>query len=215
MCMMIAMVFTQRESVSMTKYNIWLGLYSLRRRRLSSIAIPIINLRRSSDRLRFIMGILGIPIPVRRRLLSVYRPWYPSAIGEVCKRTQTSANGKIHWFRWWRITCLTSIHNLIWCWVIVNLLKFHWNLNQNWFFSFQENAFKMAFTMCQPCWPQYVKSVESFEARCCYWSTLSLWNRMIETVLVTQLNVVVFTHLLLLISNLITIITPPISWVNS
>ena len=44
-----------------------LGLYSLRRRRLISIGIPIINLRRSSDRLRFFMG---IPIPVRRRLLS-------------------------------------------------------------------------------------------------------------------------------------------------
>ena len=43
------------------------GPYSLRRRRLISIGIPIINLRRSSDRLRFIMG---IPIPVRRRLLS-------------------------------------------------------------------------------------------------------------------------------------------------
>ena len=43
------------------------GLYSLRRRRLINIGIPIINLRRSSDRLRFIMG---IPIPVRRRLLS-------------------------------------------------------------------------------------------------------------------------------------------------
>ena len=43
------------------------GLYSLRRRRLISIGIPIINLRRSWDRLRFIMG---IPIPVRRRLLS-------------------------------------------------------------------------------------------------------------------------------------------------
>ena len=44
-----------------------LSLYSLKRRRLISIGIPIINLRRSSDRLRFIMG---IPIPVRRRLLS-------------------------------------------------------------------------------------------------------------------------------------------------
>ena len=40
-----------------------LGLYSLRRRRRVSIGIPIINLRPSSDRLRFIMG---IPIPVRR-----------------------------------------------------------------------------------------------------------------------------------------------------
>ena len=43
-----------------------LGLYSLRRRLISK-GIPILNLRRSSDRLRFIMG---IPIPVRRRLLS-------------------------------------------------------------------------------------------------------------------------------------------------
>ena len=34
--------------------------------RLISIGIPIINLRRSSDHLRFI---IGIPIPVRRRLL--------------------------------------------------------------------------------------------------------------------------------------------------
>ena len=49
------------------------GLYSLRRRRLISIGIPIINMRRSSDRLRFIMG---IPIPVRRRRLSEWRPWY-------------------------------------------------------------------------------------------------------------------------------------------
>ena len=49
-----------------------LGLYSLRRRRLISIGIPIINLRRSSDRLRFIMW---IPIPVRRRFLSEQRPW--------------------------------------------------------------------------------------------------------------------------------------------
>ena len=47
--------------------DLYLGLYSLRRRRLISIGIPIINLRRSSDRLRFIMG---IPIPVRRCLLS-------------------------------------------------------------------------------------------------------------------------------------------------
>ena len=53
-----------------------LGLYSLRRRRLISIGIPIINLRRSSDRLRFVMG---IPIPVRRRLLSEKRPWVKKA----------------------------------------------------------------------------------------------------------------------------------------
>ena len=43
------------------------GLYSLRRSCLISIGIPIINLRRSSDSLRFIMG---IPIPTRGRLLS-------------------------------------------------------------------------------------------------------------------------------------------------
>ena len=34
-----------------------LGLYSLRRRRLTGIGIPMINLRRSDDRIRFIMGI--------------------------------------------------------------------------------------------------------------------------------------------------------------
>ena len=43
------------------------GLYSLRRRRLMGIGIPMINLRRSDDRLRFIMG---IPILIRRHLLS-------------------------------------------------------------------------------------------------------------------------------------------------
>ena len=44
-----------------------LGLYSLRRRRLTGMGIPMINLRRSDDRLRFIMG---IPILIRWRLLS-------------------------------------------------------------------------------------------------------------------------------------------------
>ena len=39
------------------------GLYSLRRHCLIGISIPIMNLRQSSDRLRFIMGIL---IPVRQ-----------------------------------------------------------------------------------------------------------------------------------------------------
>ena len=48
-----------------------LGLYSIRRL-LTGIGIPIINLRRSDDRLRFIMG---IPILVRRGLLSETRPW--------------------------------------------------------------------------------------------------------------------------------------------
>ena len=47
------------------------GLYSLRRCRLISIGIPIINMRRSSDHLRFVMG---IPIHIRRCLLSELRP---------------------------------------------------------------------------------------------------------------------------------------------
>ena len=42
-------------------------LYSLRRPHLIGIGIPIINLRRSSDRFRFMMG---IHIPVRQRLFS-------------------------------------------------------------------------------------------------------------------------------------------------
>ena len=46
------------------------GLYSLRRHRLIGIGIHIINLRRSSDRLRFI---IGIHIPVRRHHYSEYR----------------------------------------------------------------------------------------------------------------------------------------------
>ena len=43
------------------------GLCSIRRRRLTGIVIPMISLRRSDDRLRFIMR---IPILIRRRLLS-------------------------------------------------------------------------------------------------------------------------------------------------
>ena len=43
------------------------GLYSLRRPHLTGIGIPIINLRRSDDRLRFIMG---ISILIKRCLLS-------------------------------------------------------------------------------------------------------------------------------------------------
>ena len=58
-----------------------LGLYSLRRRRLIGIGIPIINLWRSSDRLRFIMG---IPISVRRPLFSEYRPLFVSTSDESC-----------------------------------------------------------------------------------------------------------------------------------
>ena len=47
------------------------GLYSLTGRRLIGIGIPIINLSRSDDRLRFIMG---IPIPIRQYLLNEQRP---------------------------------------------------------------------------------------------------------------------------------------------
>ena len=54
----------QRENIMPNEDK--LGLYSLRRRCLTGIGIPIINLRRSDDCLRFIMG---IPILIRRRLL--------------------------------------------------------------------------------------------------------------------------------------------------
>ena len=47
------------------------GLHSTRRYRLIGIGIPIINLRRSSDRLGFIMG---IPISARWDLFSEQRP---------------------------------------------------------------------------------------------------------------------------------------------
>ena len=53
---LLGMVFVDRTEA----LHYYLGLYSLRRRRLISIGIPIINLRRST----------GIPIPVSRRLLS-------------------------------------------------------------------------------------------------------------------------------------------------
>ena len=49
---------------------IMLGLYSLKRSRLTRIGIPIINLRWSSNHHRFIMG---IPIPIKHCLLSKYR----------------------------------------------------------------------------------------------------------------------------------------------
>ena len=45
------------------------SLYLLRRHRLTGIGIPIINLRRSDDRLRFTMG-----IPVAKRLLAFILP---------------------------------------------------------------------------------------------------------------------------------------------
>ena len=49
-------------------------VYWLRRRRLKGIGITIIDLRRSDDRLGFIME---IPIPVRRCHFSEWRPWWP------------------------------------------------------------------------------------------------------------------------------------------
>ena len=55
------------QRISNSRFVQKLGLYSLRRRRLKGIEIPIINLRRSDDRLRFIMG---IPVLIRRRHLS-------------------------------------------------------------------------------------------------------------------------------------------------
>ena len=60
------------------------GLHALRRHRLIGIGIPIINLRRSPDRLRFIMG-----ISISVRLFSEYASlkWieahYPTAIPNV------------------------------------------------------------------------------------------------------------------------------------
>ena len=53
-------------------YSAKQGLYPLKRHRLTGIAIPIINPRRSDDRLMFIMG---IPIPIRRCLLSEWNAW--------------------------------------------------------------------------------------------------------------------------------------------
>ena len=57
----------QRVEVYKIVTNASLGIYSLKgRRRLTGIGIPIVNLRRSGDRLRFIKG---IPIPITRCLL--------------------------------------------------------------------------------------------------------------------------------------------------
>ena len=55
------------DSLCFVLFELIQGLYSLRRRHLTGIGIPIINLRRSDDRLRFIMG---IHILIRRRILS-------------------------------------------------------------------------------------------------------------------------------------------------
>ena len=53
-------------------YTNAIGLYSLKICRLMGLGIPIINLRRSDDHLRFIMG---IPITIRRCIFSEWRPW--------------------------------------------------------------------------------------------------------------------------------------------
>ena len=50
----------------------YIGLYSLKRHCLTGIRIPIINLRRPDDSLRFI---IWIPIPIKRCPLSKKRPW--------------------------------------------------------------------------------------------------------------------------------------------
>ena len=54
--------------------------YTLRRHCFIGVGIPIINLRRSSDLLRLIMGIL---IPVRRRLLSEEAQGYFTGTGAI------------------------------------------------------------------------------------------------------------------------------------
>ena len=57
----------------MTLYDvIALSPYSLKRHHLTGTGIRIIYLRRSTDRLMFIMGIL---IPIRRRHLATRSPW--------------------------------------------------------------------------------------------------------------------------------------------
>ena len=61
-------------------------LCSLRRRRLIGIVIPIINLRRSDDGLRIMMG---IPISIRRCLLNSLRP------SDAYMRQENNH----HWFR--------------------------------------------------------------------------------------------------------------------
>ena len=86
------LIFNMVWNLSETKRNLrhWgLGLYSLRRRHLISIGIPIINLRRSSDRLRFI---IGIPILVRC-LLSEKRPY--TKLLPFCRR-----HFQMHFIEW-------------------------------------------------------------------------------------------------------------------
>ena len=57
------------------------GLYLQKRCRLAGIGIALINLRRSNNRLKFIKG---IPIQVRRCLLSEQRPWPYVCYKDLC-----------------------------------------------------------------------------------------------------------------------------------
>ena len=63
---MVQVIIKTDAGILLTEPQRFQGLYLLRRRCLISNGIPIINLRQSCDRLRFIME---IPIPVRRHLL--------------------------------------------------------------------------------------------------------------------------------------------------
>ena len=102
------------------------GLYSLRRRRLISIGIPIINLIRSSDRLRFIMG---IPIPIRRRLLSEYRPSrvYESTVDRMWNMTLSFPSRLTHPQTTYAVMCLSfSVH------IIAVLLYLQYHIDKSY-----------------------------------------------------------------------------------
>ena len=60
------------QSLGYAGYQIITGPLFTKKTPSYGYRIPIINLRRSDDRLRFIMG---IAILIKRRLLSEYRPW--------------------------------------------------------------------------------------------------------------------------------------------
>ena len=83
------------------------GLYSLRRQCLIVIGILIMNLRRSSDHLRFIMG---ISIPIRQRPLSEKRPRM-----EICISVrQCLFNEKWPWSRYWCYGLVIIYHKTLW-----------------------------------------------------------------------------------------------------
>ena len=78
-----------------------LGLYSLRRRRFFGKGLPIINPRRSSDRLRFITG---IPIPVRRACVVNRGPGDPFTKLNMVKFIVAWVRIYIHYKMWDEIT---------------------------------------------------------------------------------------------------------------